>query len=144
MVVSRSGSFRSLCVGHSASLLARFATLVPSIGQNPGRRDETAEGEGQGLQALALASRYAMSGTAWYVRGMTAFAGHPGCGTGGRRSVASGAQRPRCSRMRRTTPGSSISLEALQDAAKAIRAMQLCGVRRAEGIGADLVTQPNR
>jgi PEP-CTERM motif-containing protein len=28
-----------------------------------------------------------MSGTAWYVRAMTAFAGHLGCGTGGPRSV---------------------------------------------------------
>ena len=31
-----------------------------------------------------------MSGTAWYVRGMTAFAGHSRCATGGPRSLASG------------------------------------------------------
>jgi len=42
------------------------------------------------------------------MREMTAFAGRPGAFAGGPRSVASGTQRPRCSRMRRTTPGSSI------------------------------------
>jgi hypothetical protein len=39
---------------------------------------------------------------------MTPFSGHWGACPGGPRSEGAGAQRPRCSRMRRTTPGSSI------------------------------------
>lgn len=58
---------------------------------------------------LPLALRYAISGTGWYVRGMTAFAGQSGACVGGPRSVASGAQPPKCSRMRRMTFGPSIS-----------------------------------
>ncbi len=52
--------------------------------------------------------RYAMSGTGWYVIGRTLFTGHASESTGGERSIASGCQSPRCSRMRRTTGGSLI------------------------------------
>ena len=50
--------------------------------------------------AASCAPRYAMSGTGWYVRGMTAFCGQSRACAGGPRSGASGAQRPRGSRVR--------------------------------------------
>ncbi len=78
----------------------------PRFGPMRGRCSAREEGA---AAPASRALRYAMSGTGWYVRGMTAFVGQVGTAAGGPRSDASGAHRPKCSRMRRTTCGSSIS-----------------------------------